>query len=62
MTDMARWQCSYLISAVIVWVAIIVASAVSLRGTPYFAQMLPILDGGAVWFVVLVPGKLFKNR
>lgn len=62
MTDLARLQRSYLIGAVIVWVAIIVASAVSLRGTPYFTQMLTILGGGAVWFVVLVPGKLFQGR
>lgn len=33
----------YLFGAVIVWVAIIAASAVILRGTPYAGQMLTIL-------------------
>jgi hypothetical protein len=46
---------TYAIGAVIVWVAIIAATAVVLAGTPYFAQVLPIVGGGAVWFVVIVP-------
>lgn len=51
----------YLFGAVIVWVAIIAASAVILRGTPYAGQMLTILGGGAAWFVVIVPGWLFRS-
>jgi hypothetical protein len=53
---------NYESSAVIVWVALIVAAGLILRGTPYFAQVLPILGGGAVWFVVIVPGALFRRR
>lgn len=53
---------NYESSAVIVWVALIVAAGLILRGTPYFAQLLPILGGGAVWFVVIVPGVLFRRR
>jgi F0F1-type ATP synthase assembly protein I len=41
---------SYLIAAIIVWVAIIIATAALLKNTAYFAQILPILGGGAVWF------------
>lgn len=52
----------YLFGAVIVWVAIIAASAVILRGTPYAGQMLTILGGGAAWFVVIVPAWLFRGR
>jgi hypothetical protein len=53
---------NYLIGAVIVWVAIIAASRFILAGTPYFGQMLPILGGGAAWFVVIVPGALLRTR
>jgi hypothetical protein len=53
---------NYLIGAVIVWVAIIAASSFILAGTPYLGQMLPILGGGAAWFVVIVPGALLRTR
>jgi hypothetical protein len=46
---------SYLLGAAIVWTGIFIATAVLLSGTPYFGQLLPILGGGAVWFIVLVP-------
>ena len=62
MQDTAGFRRSYLISAVIVWVSIIVASALILRGTSYFSQMLPVIGGGAVWFVVIVPGILYRRR
>ena len=35
-----------LIGTVIIWVGIWVAAAVVLQGTPYFAQMLPVLWSG----------------
>jgi hypothetical protein len=53
---------NYLVGAVIVWVALIVAASLILAGTPYFAQLLPILGGGAAWFVVIVPGLLLGRR
>lgn len=53
---------NYLGGAVIVWVALIVAASLILGGTPYLAQLLPILGGGAAWFVVIVPGVLFRSR
>ncbi len=62
MVEMKKFRRAYLFSAVIVWVAIILASSVILAGTPYLAQMLIILGGGVVWFVVLVPGALFWNH
>jgi hypothetical protein len=53
---------TYLIGTVIVWVSIWFASAVILKGTPYFGQMIPILGGGVVWFVVVIPGAFFWTR
>ena len=53
------FQRAYLIGSVIVWVALWLASAVILQGTPYFAQMLPILGIGMVWFIILIPGLFF---
>ena len=47
---------TYLTGATIIWAGTILATAVVLQGTPYLAQMLPILLGGAVWFIVIVPG------
>ncbi|HEX2348717.1 MAG TPA: hypothetical protein VHI51_09810 [Ktedonobacterales bacterium] len=50
-----RENALYLLGAAIVWAGIFIAVAVVLQGTPYFGQLLPILGGGAVYFVVLVP-------
>jgi hypothetical protein len=47
---------TYTIGAAIVWAALLLAAALVLQGTPHFGQLLPVLAGGAVWFVVLVPG------
>ncbi len=52
---------SYVASAVIVWLAILAAAALILRGTPQFGQLLPILGAGMVWFVVIVPGILTRR-
>lgn len=62
MVENKKFQAAYLIGTVIIWVAIIFASALTLSGTPYFAHMLPILGGGVFWFVVLVPGAFFWTR
>jgi hypothetical protein len=62
MFEIKKFRRAYLIGAVIVWVGIILASAVILAGTPYLTQILIILGGGAFWFVVLVPGALFGSR
>jgi hypothetical protein len=51
----------YLVGSVIVWVGILAGTAFVLQGSPYFAQLLPILGGGVVWFVVLVPGGLMTG-
>ena len=59
MAENRTFQRAYLIGSVIVWVGIWLASAVILQGTPYFAQMLPILGSGMVWFVILIPGLFF---
>ena len=53
---------TYAIGAAIVWAGILLATAVVLAGTPYFAQMLPVLGGGIAWFVVIVPGAWSRPR
>jgi hypothetical protein len=53
---------AYLIGSVIVWVSILIGSAVILSGTPYFAQILPILSVGLIWFIVLLPSAYFWTR
>ncbi len=52
---------SYTLAAAIVWAAILIASALILGGTPYFGQMLPILGGGAAFFVVILPAGIFRR-
>ncbi|MEO8956710.1 MAG: hypothetical protein ABI396_06875 [Ktedonobacteraceae bacterium] len=52
----------YLIGSVIVWVGILIGTAVILSGTSYFGQMLPILGSGVFWFIVFVPGAYFWTR
>jgi hypothetical protein len=53
---------AYLIGSVIVWVSIVIGTAVILSGTPYFAQVLPILSTGVVWSIVILPGAYFWTR
>jgi 4-hydroxybenzoate polyprenyltransferase len=53
---------TYLIGTVIVWVSILIGTAIILSGTPYFAQILPILSVGVFWFIVLLPGAYFWTR
>ena len=52
--DNGFWR-SYLIGAAIVWTGIFLATAIVLAGSPAYGQILPILSGGAVWFVVIIP-------
>jgi cation transport ATPase len=62
MQDIRRLRRAYLGGAVLVWVLIIAVTSLTLRGTPYFGPMLPVVGAGAVYFVVLVPGFLFRGR
>lgn len=50
---------SYLIGAVVIWVGIVAATA--LVASDRFGQMIPILGGGAFWFIVLAPN-LFRDE
>lgn len=50
-----------MISTLIVWLAILIASAAILQGLPYFIQIFLILAGGIVWFVIILPAGLFKK-
>ena len=45
----------YVAVATTVWIAILSATAAVLKGTSYFGQELPILAGGAIVFVILLP-------
>jgi hypothetical protein len=45
----------YIISAALGWAAIIMASA-TVVGATDFQKLLPILIGGAGYFLILVPG------
>lgn len=49
---------NYIVGSAIVWFGILLSTAVLLGGTEEFAGMFIILSGGAVWFVLLVPGWL----
>ena len=55
-------RAQYILGASILWAAIFVAAAVILRGTPYFAQLLPILGMGMVWSVIITPVVLSPDR
>lgn len=58
MQSLDSFRRSYLLGAIVVWTAIILASAVILLGTPYFVQVVPVLAGGAIWFAAIVPAAL----
>jgi hypothetical protein len=62
MFESKTFKRAYLTGSIIVWVSILIGIAVILSGTPYFAQMLPILLAGPLWFVILVPGAFFWSR
>ena len=45
-------------SAIVVWVALLGGTALILSGTPSLTPMLLVLFGGAVWFILIVPGAI----
>jgi hypothetical protein len=51
----------YVIAAAVVWAAIWVATSAVLADNE-FNDMIPILGGGTVFFIVLVPAALFRKR
>jgi len=57
MTEMkrSRAQVRYLWSAALVWAAIWIGTAVVLKGSGGFADMIPILTVGTGWFIAVVP-------
>jgi hypothetical protein len=52
---------AYLVGALLVWAGLFAATAVVLGGTPHFGELLPILFGGALYFVVIVPGSILRT-
>jgi hypothetical protein len=55
-----RTEYEYLASAVILWVAIWIATA-SVLDASAFDDMVPILGGGTFFFVVILPAGLFHR-
>ena len=51
---------TYLIASAVVWAAIWVATAAVADDA--FDDMIPILGGGTVFFIVLVPAALFRKH
>ena len=51
---------TYLVAAAVVWVAIWVATGSV--ADDEFNDMIPILGGGTVFFIVLVPAAFFRKR
>jgi hypothetical protein len=49
-------------SAIVVWVALLGGTALILSGTPYLTPTLLVLFGGAVWFILIVPGATLGIR
>jgi hypothetical protein len=45
-----------ILAVAVIWAAVILASAKVLEGTPYFAQLLPILGGGAGGSIIVLGG------
>jgi hypothetical protein len=54
-------QVAYLVGAALVWAGLFAATAMVLGGTPHFGEMLPILVGGAFYFVAIVPGGIVRT-
>lgn len=62
MQSIEKFRRAYLIGAGIVWAGLFLALAIVLGDSPYFGQILPLLSGAAVWFVVIIPAVLRTVR
>jgi len=51
-----------IIGVAIVWAAVIFASSVVLKGSPYWGKMLPILGGGAAASIIILGGTQRKMK
>jgi len=50
------------VASAIVWIAILLGCRAILDDQATFSHLVPILGGGAVFFVVLLPAALFARR
>ena len=57
---MTKSRNTYVIAAAVVWAAIWLATAMVADNE--FDDMIPILRGGTVFFIILVPAALFRTR
>ena len=57
---MTNGRRSYLFAATLIWVAIWLATGIVADDA--FDEMVPILGGGTVFFIVIVPAAFFKKR
>ncbi len=54
-----RWS---IIAVAIVWAAVILATAIVLKGTSYWLRILPIVGGGAAATLILMGGHRCRAR
>lgn len=57
-----QMQVRYVFGAAFVWAAIWIATAVVLKGSDRFADMIPILTIGTGWFIAVVPAQLASSN
>ncbi len=54
-------QSILILTNLIIWVAVIVATSIVLHGTPYLAKMIPVVGGGAAVSLVVLSGRIRKQ-
>lgn len=47
-----------LLGSVTIWVAVIIATTIVLKGTPYLGPMVPVLGGGAAGTLIILQRSL----
>jgi hypothetical protein len=50
------------IGVAMIWAAVLIASAIILKGTEYFSQMLVILAGGAAGSLIVLGGSARRKE
>ena len=52
----------FIIANAIVWGAVMIGISMTLKGTDYYAKLVPILSVGAAFSVILLPGGLLIKK
>lgn len=53
---------TFIISNAIVWGAVIIGTALALKGTGYWDKIMPILSGGSIFSIVILPTILMGKK